>query len=698
MSDRLKATFQRKAEQAAFLAFVTAGFPSKADTVDILLGLQEGGADIIEVGVPFSDPQADGPAIQQSNKVALDQGIGFADCLAYVREARARGLSVPVIFMGYYNPLLAYGEEKAVEDARAAGVNGFIVVDLPPEEGRTFLDACRKNGMAFVPLVTPTTDIERVRYLSTLADPFMYVVSKMGTTGAATQVSSSLHDMLGQIRTVTDAPLAVGFGVSTRAHFTEVGEQAEGVVIGSKLVAELKRAAPTTAARVEAARAFCAEITGSSEGGLPRAKRLRVEKRGEGAGAAPAAPEAAPVPADRQPRFGDFGGQYIPEALHQCHRELERAYITAKDDPEFWKEFESYNEYIGRPSELYYADRLTEHAGGAKIWLKREDMNHTGSHKINNAIGQALLAKRLGKTRIIAETGAGQHGVATATACAKFGLECVIYMGAEDVRRQSLNAYRIRMLGATVVPVESGSQTLKDAINEANRDWVTNITNTHYLVGSAIGPHPFPSLVRDLQAVIGREAKQQLHARTGKLPDAVVACVGGGSNAIGIFHPFVADTSVRLVGVEAGGAGIDTVRHSATLSKGTPGVLHGVRTYLLQDHDGQITETHSISAGLDYPGVGPEHAFLKDSRRAEYVVATDQQALLGFKTCTQLEGIIPALESSHAIYEALQLAKKMGKDQNIIVSLSGRGDKDVEQIVNGITREGWGDALDWHLN
>lgn len=696
MAHLLNETFARKSEQnqAVFVTFVTAGFPEKGDTPDILLALEQGGADVIEVGVPFSDPQADGPAIQDSNKIALQNGVGYVQCLEYVKTARAKGLKVPVVFMGYYNPLLAYGEERAVRDAREAGANGFIMVDLPPEEGESFLEACHKEDMAFVPLIAPTTDMKRVRYLSTLANSFMYVVSKLGTTGATSSVSSSLSDMMSQIREATDKPLAVGFGVSTRDHFIEVGELADGVVIGSKLVEKLKNAPPTTAGRVDAARAFCEEITGVREGGIERRKRLKTRKEDP----TPADPDAPPkVSDDRQPRFGKFGGQYIPEALFRCHLELEKAYEQAKNDPAFWEEFRSYYEYIGRPSKLYYADRLTAHAGGAKIWLKREDLNHTGSHKINNAIGQAILAKRLGKTRIIAETGAGQHGVATATACAKFGLECVIYMGAEDVRRQALNAFRIRMLGAKVVPVESGSKTLKDAINEANRDWVTNIHNTHYLVGSAIGPHPFPSLVRDLQSVIGREAKEQLHEKIGKLPDAVVACVGGGSNAIGIFHPFVDDKSVRLVGVEAGGHGIDTDNHSATLSKGRPGVLHGVRTYLLQDSDGQITETHSISAGLDYPGVGPEHAFLKDSNRAEYIVATDDQALLGFKLLTELEGIIPALESSHAIYQAIELAKTLDKDANIIVSLSGRGDKDVEQIARGITEEGWGKSIGWNL-
>ncbi|PWN97027.1 putative tryptophan synthase [Tilletiopsis washingtonensis] len=727
MTEAIRATFAEKAKlnEAVFISFVTAGYPAKNDTVSILLALERGGADIIELGVPFSDPQADGPAIQRSNEVALEQGVDYTTCLRYVREARQLGLKTPVLLMGYYNPLLAHGEEKAVRDAREAGANGFIVVDLPPEEAVDFRNCCTTEGMSYVPLIAPSTSEKRIKHLSGLADSFIYVVSKMGTTGVAAAVSEALPAMLSRIRAITSVPLAVGFGVATREHFVEVGEHADGVVIGSKLVANLRDAQPaTTDGRCAAAQAYCEEITGKTEGGIKRKNALLNGSASNGVSIKSALdqPDSVPIPkldgvvsADRPPvpgldatvdkqtgevrppRFGKFGGQYIPEALFDAHAELEKAYLGCINDPEFWKEFESYYEYIGRPSELYLAERMTEAAGGARIWFKREDLNHTGSHKINNAIGQILVARRLGKTRIIAETGAGQHGVATATACAKFGMECVVYMGAEDVRRQSLNAFRMKMLGAKVVAVESGSKTLKDAINEANRDWVTNLHNTHYLVGSAIGPHPFPSLVRDFQSIIGKEVKQQLQEKVGKLPDAVIACVGGGSNAIGMFHPFINDKSVRMIGVEAGGDGIDTNRHSATLTKGTPGVLHGVRTYLLQAADGQITETHSISAGLDYPGVGPEHAWLKDSGRAEYTVATDEEALRGFKMCTQLEGIIPALETSHALWSAFHIAGKMAKTEDLVVSLSGRGDKDVEQIANALSTQGWAERLGWDI-
>jgi len=384
------------------------------------------------------------------------------------------------------------------------------------------------------------------------------------------------------------------------------------------------------------------------------------------------------------PRFGDFGGRYVPETLIGAHEELEGAYQQARKDPEFRRELDYLlKHYVGRPTPLYFAERLTREAGGARIWLKREDLAHTGAHKINNAIGQALLAKRLGKPRIIAETGAGQHGVATATVCAMLDLECAVYMGTEDIRRQSLNVFRMKMLGATVVPVDSGSRTLKDAINEAMRDWVTNVETTHYLIGSAIGPHPFPTIVRDFQSVIGIEARAQMLEQAGKLPDVAIACVGGGSNAIGLFHPFIEDP-VRLVGVEAAGEGVGTGKHSATLVAGRPGVLHGTKTYLLQDPAGQILETHSISAGLDYPGVGPEHSWLKTSERAEYVGITDAEALEGFKALTRAEGIIPALEPSHAIAHALKLAPTLPADTDILIGLSGRGDKDMHTVAEAL--------------
>ena len=381
--------------------------------------------------------------------------------------------------------------------------------------------------------------------------------------------------------------------------------------------------------------------------------------------------------------FGPFGGQFAPETLMPALAELERAWTEAQADPEFRAELDAMlRDYVGRETPLTYAERLSAQLGGAQIWLKREDLAHTGAHKINNALGQVLLAKRMGKPRIIAETGAGQHGVATATACARFGIECIVYMGAEDVRRQALNVFRMNLLGAEVVPVNSGARTLKDAINESIRDWVANVRTTHYLIGSAIGPHPYPVIVRELQSCIGREAKDQLREKIGKLPDVAIACVGGGSNAIGLFHPLI-DDPVRLIGVEAAGEGLEA-RHAATLSAGSPGVLHGTRTYVLQDEHGQITEAHSISAGLDYPGVGPEHAWLMLTERAEYVSVTDDEALDGLKLLSETEGIIPALETAHAIAYAAKIAPEMSPDETILLGLSGRGDKDVEIVRDAL--------------
>ncbi|BAP14361.1 MAG: tryptophan synthase subunit beta [Alcanivorax borkumensis] len=390
---------------------------------------------------------------------------------------------------------------------------------------------------------------------------------------------------------------------------------------------------------------------------------------------------------DARGHFGRFGGSFVSETLMGALDELTAMYERLKDDPQFRADFDyDLAHYVGRPSPLYLAERWSKQLGGAKIWLKREDLNHTGAHKVNNTIGQALLAKHMGKPRVIAETGAGQHGVATATVAARLGLECQVYMGAEDVERQKLNVYRMKLLGAEVIPVTSGSRTLKDAMNEAMRDWVTNVDNTFYIIGTVAGPHPYPQLVRDFQCIIGREAREQSLKQAGQLPDALVACVGGGSNAIGLFHPFLNDEDVLMYGVEAAGDGIETGRHAAPLNAGRPGVLHGNRTYLMEDDNGQIIETHSVSAGLDYPGVGPEHSWLKDIGRVNYVAADDQEALSAFRELTQVEGIMPALESAHALAYARKLAPTMSADQNIVVNLSGRGDKDILTVaaIDGI--------------
>lgn len=755
----IKKTFAKAKSESRtpLVAYVTAGYPTIAETTDILLGLEAGGADIIELGIPFTDPIADGPTIQVANTLALQNGTSTKTCLKIVRDARSRGLKAPVLFMGYYNPLLAYGEERLLQDAKAAGVNGFIMVDLPPEEAVRFRRHCTTYALSYVPLIAPATSEKRMKLLCSIADSFIYVVSRMGVTGATGVLSSGLPDLLEKVHKYSGGvPAAVGFGVSTREHFVEVGKVAEGVVIGSQIITTLKNA--PEGQRAKAVEEYCYEVTqrrnpqlsgadGKANGtnGETNGHSISTAANGDGSGwiahtngdapkdistkdptkddsngtvhvDAVVKEKNGPGLADQldalnvegkdaeliPSRFGEFGGQYVPESLMDCLAELEEGFNTAINDPKFWDEFRSYYPYMGRPSSLHKAQRLTDDvrksckAGmGANLYLKREDLNHTGSHKINNAMGQVLIARRLGKTEIIAETGAGQHGVATATVCAYFGMKCTVYMGAEDVRRQALNVFRMKLLGASVVAVDAGSRTLRDAVNEALRKWVERLSTTHYIIGSAIGPHPFPTMVRTFQSVIGTETKEQMHTLTGRLPDAVVACVGGGSNAVGMFHPFSNDKSVRMLGVEAGGDGVDTNRHSATLTGGKPGVLHGVRTYILQSDEGQINDTHSVSAGLDYPGVGPELSGWKDSQRAKFVAATDAEAFIGFKKLAELEGIIPALESAHGIFGAMELAKTMNEDENIVINLSGRGDKDVESVAEELPRIG--PMIGWDL-
>ncbi|RDW82356.1 tryptophan synthase [Coleophoma cylindrospora] len=717
----LKNTFAqcKKEGRPAFVTYVTSGYPTPEETVDILLGMEAGGSDVIELGIPFTDPIGDGPTIQIANTIALQNNVTIESTLQIVRDARKRGLRAPVLFMGYYNPMLSYGEDRLLKDCKEAGVNGFIIVDLPPEEAVTFRDFCKKGGLSYVPLIAPATSEARMKLLCKLADSFIYVVSRMGVTGATGSLNTGLPDLLKRVKQYSgNAPAAVGFGVSTRDHFMSVAKIADGVVIGSQIITTLRDApAGQGAKKVEE---YCAEVCGRRNNpgeGLTREVGIVetmheahepngavhvdgvIKENGSGPGLADqieALNSTGAVDANLLPsRFGEFGGQYVPESLMDCLSEVEAGFNKIKDDPAFWEEYRTYYPWMGRPGHLHLAERLTEHAGGANIWLKREDLNHTGSHKINNALGQILLARRLGKTEIIAETGAGQHGVATATVCAKFGMKCTIYMGAEDVRRQALNVFRIKLLGAQVIAVEAGSKTLRDAVNEAMRAWVVNLDTTHYILGSAIGPHPFPTIVRTFQSVIGNETKQQMMEKRGKLPDAVVACVGGGSNAVGMFYPFSKDPSVKLLGVEAGGDGVDTDRHSATLTGGSKGVLHGVRTYVLQNKHGQISDTHSVSAGLDYPGVGPELSSWKDSDRAKFIAATDSQAFEGFRLISQLEGIIPALETAHAIYGGMELAKTMEKGQDVVICVSGRGDKDVQSVADELPK--LGPQIGWDL-
>ncbi|KAL2880147.1 anthranilate synthase / indole-3-glycerol phosphate synthase [Colletotrichum sp. CLE4] len=706
----IRQTFARcKAQgRSALVTYVTAGFPTPQDTPNVLLAMEKGGADVIELGAPFTDPIADGPTIQTSNTVALQHGVTIESTLKMVKDARDQGLKAPVMLMGYYNPLLSYGEERLLTDCKTSGVNGFIVVDLPPEEAISFRKLCTKGGLSYVPLIAPATSDARMKILCKLADSFIYVVSRQGVTGALGSMNANLPDLVARVKKYSgNKPAAVGFGVSTRDHFLSVAQLADGVVVGSQIITTLQKAAPGELFNDVAK--YCSYLCGrdsddtTREVGMVEAmaaakqptEEPTVDERITADQDSELVAELAAMHGKIPDRFGDFGGQYVPESLMDCLSELEEGFNKIKDDPSFWEEYRSYYEYMGRPGHLHLAERLTEHAGGANIWLKREDLNHTGSHKINNALGQLLLAKRLGKTKIIAETGAGQHGVATATVCAKFGMECTVYMGAEDVRRQALNVFRMKLLGAKVVAVEAGSKTLRDAVNEAMRAWVVELDTTHYIIGSAIGPHPFPTIVRTFQSVIGNETKAQMLEKRGKLPDAVVACVGGGSNAVGMFYPFANDPSVKLLGVEAGGDGIDTARHSATLSGGSKGVLHGVKTYILQDKHGQVAETHSISAGLDYPGVGPELSSWKDSERAKYVAATDAEAFIGFRLMSQLEGIIPALESAHGIYGAIELAKTMKPGEDIVICLSGRGDKDVQSVADELPK--LGPKIGWDL-
>ncbi|KAI5200591.1 tryptophan synthase-like protein [Aureobasidium subglaciale] len=719
--EHIKRTFAqaKKENRPALVTYVTAGFPTAEETPDIMLAMEAGGADVIELGMPFTDPIADGPTIQKANTQALKNGVNIITTIQMVRDARKRGLRAPVMLMGYYNPVLSYGEDKILKDCKAAGVNGFIMVDLPPEEAVRFRNHCTKAGLSYIPLIAPATSENRMKLLCKIADSFIYVVSRMGVTGASGTVNAALPELLDRVHSYSGGvPAAVGFGVSTRDHYLSIGSMAEGVVIGSQIIQTLADAPAGTGA--QAVEDYLDGITQRRETIKSQTREVGIVETMDAAKEpvdvhvdgvvkdddTPDGPGLAdqiealntdgPVDSNAIPaRFGQFGGQYVPESLMDCLRELEDGFHAAINDEKFWEEYRTHYEWMGRPGHLHMAERLTEHAGGANIWLKREDLNHTGSHKINNALGQVLLARRLGKTEIIAETGAGQHGVATATVCAKFGMKCTVYMGAEDVRRQALNVFRIKLLGAQVIAVEAGSRTLRDAVNEAMRAWVVKLDTTHYIIGSAIGPHPFPTIVRTFQSVIGQETKEQMQALKGKLPDAVVACVGGGSNAVGMFYPFSKDPSVKLLGVEAGGDGIDTDRHSATLSGGTHGVLHGVRTYVLQDKHGQISDTHSVSAGLDYPGVGPELASWKDNDRAKFIAATDAEAFIGFRLLSQLEGIIPALETSHAIFGAVELAKTMKKGEDIVICLSGRGDKDVQSVAEELPK--LGPKIGWDL-
>ncbi|KAL7565925.1 hypothetical protein ACA910_008387 [Epithemia clementina (nom. ined.)] len=720
--------------EAAFITFVTAGYPRPQDTPSIMLAMQEGGASIIELGVPYTDPKADGPTIQKTNEIALQAGTNSVQqCLDMVQKARSKGLTVPVILMGYYNPFLQHTQnhisintavvagltdtdassrshdnkhnkkkhvnndssssmDALCHDAAAAGVDGFLIVDLPPDgkPGVALQRSCQEHGLSTIPLIGPTTSKERICILAQhAASTFLYCVSITGTTGTRSALPDDLPAFVARVRSQTDLPLAVGFGISDPTMVQSVANIADGVVVGSAVLKAIDPDAPSCIPAAQAT--MVRDMVSHLATGLKQDPNV-VQNQATILSQIPTFDGESKTNCAEDDKttsitYGttSFGGQYVPEILSEALKDMEQKYNAIMKDPQFLKELDEYRrDYAGGPTPLYRADRLTELAGGATIWLKREDLVHTGSHQINNAIGQALLAKRAGKRRIVAETGGGDRGVAAATICAKLGLDCTVYMGVTDYERHKLNVFRMKSLGAKVVPVFTGQGKVKDAINEAMRDIVTNVESTHYLIGSAIGPHPFPTIVRDFQSVMGKEIKQQLMEKTGKLPDAIVACVGGGANAIGVFHPFINEKGVALYGVEAAGKGLDKDgQHCAALSKGTPGVYHGAYTYVMQQPKlGQTARTHSISSGLDYAGVGPEHAFLKDSGRATYTAVTDDQALNGFQLLCSHEGIIPALETSHAIYYAVRhLAPTLGPGKNLVINMNARGDKDVPQVA-----------------
>ncbi|CAB9502498.1 Tryptophan synthase beta chain [Seminavis robusta] len=666
-TERIEKAFARTKQQgsAAFVSYVTAGYPNADATPSILLAMERGGATLIELGMPYSDPQADGPTNQRANEIALERGTTRLEhCLDMLRTARANGLTVPVVLMGYVNPFLQYGSmEKLCKDTRDAGGDGFLIVDLPPasQQGAELHKACRKHGLSNIPLVTPDTSEDRIDFLAkNVASTFLYCVSVNGVTGARDELPDDLESFMERVRAKTDLPLAVGFGISTPQMVHKVSNIADAVVVGSAIVKSIVDDATTTSEdAVEEQVAYLA--SGTKQGPRPK-------NQARGLSQVPASDELLGSVEQGDGNFGSYGGQFVPECLAGPLQELKMAYQHLKDDPSFQAELDEYRrDFIGGPTPLQKAERLTELCGGATIWLKREDLCQTGSCAVNNVVGQALLAKRSNKRRIIADTASGQNGVAVATVCAKLGLDCTIYMGETDIQRDPSNTVeQMRALGATVVPVEHGEGKLKDAINEGMRDFVATIQDSYYMVGSVVGPDPFPAMVRDFQSVIGQEIRQQALTNMGKLPDAIVACVGRGSNAIGAFSAFLTDEEVALFGVEG--------HHCASLSKGSHGVFHGAKSYILQDEQsGQMEKTHSIAAGLDYPVVGPEHAYLKDTARATYVSLADEEALEGFRALYEQEGILSALEPSHAIFYAMQVAREMGTGKDIVINISGRG-------------------------
>ncbi len=659
--------------------YLTAGYPTLTASYDNLFKLTALGTDVIEIGVPFSDPTADGPTIQRANQIALENGVTLEWILELVERARDNGLQVPILLMGYYNVFFNYGLENLIVKSREIGINGFIIVDLPPDLNLDYYHWCQREQRALITLIARNTPEMRIKTLVNYASGFIYCLATNGVTGSRDKLDPELHAFVDQVRRLTHLPIAVGFGISSPEQAQEVWSFADGLIMGSSIINNLDQITsflePFNAVKVKLSVNPKTKISGPEKSGT-----IRRDMSGGGTG-----DRMGHMMEDRTGESDELLGldnSYLPEILVSLHQEVARNFQDFWDKPCFQQEYgDLLANYVGRPTPLYLAKNLSAENGGAQIWLKREDLNHTGSHKINNALGQALLAKKMGKTKVIAETGAGQHGIATATACSLLGLKCDIYMGAADVQRQAKNVEKIRLLGANLISVERGSKTLRDAINAALQDWVSSLETTYYLIGSAIGAAPYPEMVRKFQSVIGSETREQFRRQfpnePNKLPDYLIACVGGGSNAIGFFSEFIQDSQVKLVGVEAGGNGI---QNSASIGSGTLGILHGTKTYLIQDENGQIKKTHSISAGLDYPGIGPDHTKLYQSRRATYVSINDQEAVSAFRQLTRLEGIIPALESSHAIAYALKLGKTLESNQQIIVNLSGRGEKDIDLV------------------
>ncbi|KAJ5643142.1 tryptophan synthase beta subunit-like PLP-dependent enzyme [Penicillium longicatenatum] len=662
----------RKEARAAGIAFTMANYPTISEGIDVLLGMQSGGIDIIELGIPFSDPVGDGPIIQDAHAVALQNGTSVSTILEVVQTARTRGLHVPIVLMGYCAPVMHYGAPRFIMDAARAGVDGFLIADLPCMESVGFRELCVKAGLSLIPVIAPNMSDFGLQMVCESADSYLYVISRMGVTGPNGEKNSvDLCQFIQRLRKFSkETPLALGLGVSTRQDFLTMQDLAEGVVFGSQVIAVLGQAPPGR--RAQRIQELCSHLTGrlcvkTAFKRIPPEPRLNVPRLAD-----PSTAGNTVLPST----FEEYGGQYIPELLMDCLMELEQIFVDSHKDPVFWTEYWAYFPRGERPSSLHMASNLTRKHGGASIWLKREDLNHTGSHKVHNSLGQILLAKRLGKTHVLAESASGNHGVITAALCAQFDMECVVYMGARDFRQHKKKVSEMKLLGATVVCVGSDSQTVKDAINEALRAWIGKLPTSHYVLGSAIGPHPFPLIVRSFQSLVGEQARAQMIEATAHLPDVVVSSV---DNAVGFFHSFSKDASIDLVAVGPQGYGSSTM---GDLSLMTPGIYHGARTYVHQDDHGQILPWPSTTGRLAYPALGPELSNWKDSGRVQFMTCTDTDKLLGLQELAETEGIHLAAECGYAVHAAIELARTMKSGTNIVVCATDKEDNmDDEQSL-----------------